>query len=376
MNRLKILINASIVDRKPTGLGRYTLEVVNRLISISNNFLDYYIVTSVPEYFNINRGHILKIPKFTQPLYGKKAAFLRFVYSNFILHKLNSISLIYSPTHHGLFTSSVRQIITIHDLLPIRFKSIYSKESVAYFYYKMILPMLMRKSEKLIVPSEYTKFDVVNLGVSPDKITVIYNGISLKYNTSLSRSYFLKKYGITQEYILSVGTTSFPYKNAEGLIKAFSNILNRLDYELVFCGGRNKYLQDLKYLVQSLGIEKKVKFLSYLDDCDLYHLYKFSSIFVYPSTFEGFGIPPLEAMACGCPIVVSNVAALPEVCGDAAYYVDPYDVEDIARGIHTVLSDENLQKELVRKGFERVKLFSWEKSSKKLIEVIEEVLQN
>ncbi|MCD6419940.1 MAG: glycosyltransferase family 4 protein, partial [Synergistetes bacterium] len=120
---------------------------------------------------------------------------------------------------------------------------------------------------------------------------------------------------------------------------------------------------------------KDIILTGYVSDEELVKWYNRAQVFVLPSKFEGFGLPPLEAMACGTPVIVSNVASLPEVCGDAAYYVDPYDVEDIALGIRTVLSDENLQKELVRKGFERVKLFSWEKTAKQILEVFEEVLR-
>jgi glycosyltransferase involved in cell wall biosynthesis len=102
----------------------------------------------------------------------------------------------------------------------------------------------------------------------------------------------------------------------------------------------------------------------------LVEYYNKASLFVFPSFFEGFGIPPIEAMACGCPCVVSNVASLPEVCGDAAYYVNPYDVEDIARGIETVLNDEKLRNDLIKKGFENIKRFSWQDSARKIIEII------
>ena len=113
----------------------------------------------------------------------------------------------------------------------------------------------------------------------------------------------------------------------------------------------------------------RVEFTGYVDDDQLKQLYRKAKLFLFPSLYEGFGLPPLEAMACGCPVIVSKAASLPEICGDAAYYVNPYDVEDIAKGIYTVLTDEGLQKELIRKGLQRVKLFSWEKSARELINI-------
>ncbi len=111
-----------------------------------------------------------------------------------------------------------------------------------------------------------------------------------------------------------------------------------------------------------------------INDKILYNLYKNAKLFVFPSLYEGFGLPPLEAMACGCPVVVSNVASLPEVCGDAGYYVDPYCVESIAEGIYQVLTDESLRQSLIQKGLERAALFSWEKSAREHLKVFEETL--
>jgi glycosyltransferase involved in cell wall biosynthesis len=137
-------------------------------------------------------------------------------------------------------------------------------------------------------------------------------------------------------------------------------------------GSKNKIFSNskLSYLIKEVP---NVFFTGYISDIELVQLYQKAKLFVYPSLYEGFGIPPLEAMACGTPVIVSNVASLPEVCEDAAYYVNPYDVNNIAEGIKTVLKDEILQKELIQKGLARVKLFSWEKSTNKLIDIINSI---
>ena len=128
--------------------------------------------------------------------------------------------------------------------------------------------------------------------------------------------------------------------------------------------------------MDELFLKDRVVFLDYVPEKDLPHLYSEAAAFVFPSLYEGFGLPPLEAMACGCPVIVSNAASLPEVCGDAAYYVDPYDVESIAEGIYKVLMNEILRQDLIAKGLERVKLFSWEKAAKEHLKVFEEVLNS
>jgi glycosyltransferase involved in cell wall biosynthesis len=146
-----------------------------------------------------------------------------------------------------------------------------------------------------------------------------------------------------------------------------------LDYKLVLVGGYNKNVFAKTNLFELSKNRDDIVFTGYLSDEKLVEYYNKASLFVFPSFFEGFGIPPLEAMACGCPCVVSNVASLPEVCGDSAYYVNPYDIEDIARGIETVLSDEKLREDLIKKGFENIKRFSWEESAKKIVQIIREI---
>ena len=157
-------------------------------------------------------------------------------------------------------------------------------------------------------------------------------------------------------------------KNFKNLILAF-NRLDIEDLELIIVGSDHSVFknQDLKKVIQS---NKHTHFTGYLSDDELAQLYKNAMLFIYPSLYEGFGIPPLEAMAFGCPTIVSNITSLPEVCGDAAYYVDPYDINDIAKGMKEVLENDNLRSNLINKGYDRVKLFSWEKSAMKIIEVI------
>jgi glycosyltransferase involved in cell wall biosynthesis len=134
-------------------------------------------------------------------------------------------------------------------------------------------------------------------------------------------------------------------------------------------------IDDNIFKKEKLPFSDRIIFTGYINDInELTNIYQKALIFVFPSVYESFGFPPLEAMACGCPVVVSNVASLPEVCGDAAYYVDPYSVESIAEGIYNVLTDESLRQSLIKKGLERAKLFSWEKAAKEHLKVFEEVL--
>ncbi|MEA1891765.1 MAG: glycosyltransferase family 1 protein, partial [Campylobacterota bacterium] len=178
-----------------------------------------------------------------------------------------------------------------------------------------------------------------------------------------------KKIKIDERYILAVSSLNYQ-KNFHSLVKAF-NLLGDNDIKLYLVGGINKNFASTE-LLSEIEQNKNIIFKGRVDDDELIKLYSNATCFVYPSLYEGFGIPPLEAQACGCPVVCSNVASLPEVGGvDSVVYCDPYSVEDIKEKIKLVLSDKKLQDDLRIKGFENIKRFSWEESAKKIVEVIE-----
>jgi glycosyltransferase involved in cell wall biosynthesis len=184
-----------------------------------------------------------------------------------------------------------------------------------------------------------------------------------------------RRYSLPEHFIFFTGSLE-PRKNLKNLIQAYSGLDKRIrkDIKLVLAGFKGWQNKEIMALLRK--VKSDVFYLGYVSDAALRDLYNLATLFVYPSFYEGFGLPPLEAMACGCPVVVSNAASLPEVCGGAAYYVDPYNIESIAEGIHKVLTDEALRQSLIEKGLERAKLFSWEKSAKKHIEVFDEVLSS
>jgi len=238
-----------------------------------------------------------------------------------------------------------------------------------------LVPKILQKSQEIVAISENTKNNIVTFyGIDPGRVRVIPPGFEKsRYRLGINGERTKAKYGLT-EYFLYVGNL-LAHKNLRRLLLAFSLITRRLPYKLVIAGHKDpRYYPALEAEAQALGLAGKVLFLNYVPTDELPALYAGAKVFVFPSLYEGFGLPPLEAMACGCPVIVSNVSSLPEVCGDAAYYVNPYDVESIAEGIHKVLTDEALRQNLIKKGIERVKLFSWEKAAKEHLKVFEEVL--
>jgi len=351
------IVNARFLTQKITGSQRFAIEISKCLKKLCPNIVflapKNILHKDIAEELEVktigkNKGHIWE--QIDLPLHLKRLG------NPLLLNLVNTAPLLYK-----------NKIVTIHDLSWMHFPNSVSKKF--YIYYKFLIPRIAKNSLHIFTVSYFSKKDIMkNLKIESNKISVIYNAISDKFqNLDVNK----------EDIILSVATLQ-PYKNLESLIKAFVKLKEdkriKENYKLVLVGGLNSKVFRKTNLFNIAKNRKDIVFTGYVSDSELVKFYNKAKLFVFSSKFEGFGIPPLEAMACGTPVVVSNVASLPEVCGDAAYYVNPYDVNDIARGIETVLKNEKLQKKLIKKGLERVKLFGWEKSAKKLIEVIEEVI--
>ena len=349
---MTVIINSRFLTQKITGTQRFAIEIALQLRKLiphvvfvsPKNILYPKIANELNvKTIGVNKGHLWE--QLDLPVYLKRNS------NTLLVNLVNTATLIYR-----------NQIITIHDLAFLRHPEWFSKKF--YLFYKFLIPEIIRKAKKIITVSNFSKTEIINLLKIPSqKVEVIYNGVSKKffYNPLIKK----------ENIILAVSSLD-PRKNFKNLILAFKK-LKLKNYKLLIVGSKNKIFSN-QAIEQLIKETPNIEFTGYVSDEELVNLYQRAKLFVYPSLYEGFGLPPLEAMACGTPVVVSNVASLPEVCGDAAYYVNPYDVNDIARGIEAVLKDENLQKELILKGLERVKLFSWEESAKKVMKIIEETI--
>ena len=182
------------------------------------------------------------------------------------------------------------------------------------------------------------------------------------------------KYCIDDSYIFSVASM-LPHKNIEGLIRAYSLISSHDAKYLVLAGMKLKSFDTIKRTIKSVGLdETRVKLLGYVPDEDIPALYSSAELFVFPSFFEGFGLPPLESLTFGCPVVASSAGSIPEVLGDAALFVDPFNFEDIAENIEKLLKDKEHQKRLIQKGYERISFFSWKKTAEKVLNTYENII--
>lgn len=230
--------------------------------------------------------------------------------------------------------------------------------------------------EILITGSEYTRGEITDvLGIPEDRIKVIYHGIDhhifRKYPEEQLPDFSSKK-GLPDKFILFVGTLE-PRKNLERLVQAYNSLSDDLknEFSLVIAGGKGWKDSKLKTILKDT--RKHVHLTGYVPGEDLPLLYNLASIFVYPSLYEGFGIPPLEAMGCGCPVLVSNATSMPEVCGNAALYCDPEDIESIREGLKTLLESESLRRELSTRGYEKATQYTWERSAARHAQIMKDL---
>ncbi|HKY19971.1 MAG TPA: glycosyltransferase family 1 protein [Vicinamibacterales bacterium] len=286
---------------------------------------------------------------------------------------------LFHATHYVLpaLTPS-KTVVTIHDCIHLMFPD-YTQRRLGHAYAKASLYTAAHKSDRILTVSESSKRDILKFfKVSPDKIVVTPNAIDDRFSAPPSDEHVTdtrERYQLSHSYLLYVGNIK-PHKNLERLIEAFHLVRNqgRSELELLIIGDEISKLQALRRAVHKYDIHRYVRFLGYVPDKTLAVLYRLASVFVFPSLYEGFGLPPLEAMASGTPVVTSNVSSLPEVVGNAAVLVDPYDAAAIAHGIATVLRSTHLRGELRERGLNRVQEFSWARSVRRVRNVYDEVL--
>lgn len=276
--------------------------------------------------------------------------------------------VIYYPyTHESLFyTNAIPQVVTVHDVIPLVYPDLFPLMSKQWNY--LTAPTL-RRSAGIIIDAEYTRKDVEKLlGIASSKIHVIPLGFRAKQNDNYEYKHQNNK------YILYVSSSRYPYKNIEKLCSAFSQISDRIPHELIIVGNTvSRFSGELTTCLTKNSARDRIRLLEDLDNDALEGLYANADLFVYPSLYEGFGIPPLEAMSHGIPVAASNATTIPEVCGDAAYYFNPESQEDMAAAMLRCLEDASLREALISKGNSRKNEFSWEQAAGRIIEVCRKV---
>jgi glycosyltransferase involved in cell wall biosynthesis len=288
------------------------------------------------------------------------------------------INLFHAPHYVLPPLTPCRSVVTIHDCIHLRFPQ-YLPNRLAYAYARASLWIATHRSSRVLTVSEASKRDILKYFRVPEsKINVIYNAIDERFGEAPDDEEVARvreRYQLNDPFVLYAGNIK-PHKNLERLIEAF-HMLRKGDLEhvkLLIIGDEISKYATLRRAVHHYKLHKHVRFFGFVPDKTLAVLYRLASVFVFPSLYEGFGLPPLEAMASGTPVITSNVSSLPEVVGDAALLIDPYDAGAIAAAMRQVLTDPALREDLRRRGLQRVREFSWERSVRRVREIYGEVL--
>jgi glycosyltransferase involved in cell wall biosynthesis len=274
---------------------------------------------------------------------------------------------------------STRTLLTVHDLSFLRYPEAFVPKLRRYL--ERLVPRSIARADVVLADSAATQADIVSLlGALPDKVQVLYSGVHPRFRPEAEpgeRERLQARYGIgDRPYVLSVGTVQ-PRKNYIRLIKAFTRLqtckfaglqvasLQVADLQLLIAGGRGWLYQDIFAEAEKQG--DRVRLLGFVDDADLPALYRNAVLFAFPSLYEGFGLPVLEAMACGVPVVCSDASSLPEVAGDAALLVDPHDEDALAEAMGRALGDAGLRREMISRGLAQAARFTWERAARQLV---------
>ncbi len=361
---MKIGIDASPIFHQRGGVGTHTLHLIENLLKLKSDhqFFLYSSRLSDESFPFLTQKNI-------QLIYGNK------LYLRYRIWK-ERIDIVHGTNFRLPGYGRKGNIITIHDLALVKYPSFGKKFGGRFSFWRTKKRAL--RADRIIAVSKSVLEDIVQfIGAPEEKIKVIYNGVDPFYFPDDNQEVFLKirqKFGIKKErYLLFTGTIE-PRKNVKTVLKAFSrNKKIRKDFNLVLAGGKGWKNSDIQQFIIDEGLLEEVVITGYISREELRVLYSCASCFVFPSIYEGFGIPLLEAMACGVPVICSNSSSLPEVVGDAAITIDPHDIDGFSTGMEKIVEDEGLRKNMILRGFERVKHFSWEETAKKTLQVYEEV---
>ena len=286
-----------------------------------------------------------------------------------LCHFTNALAPLWQPAPY---------VLTIHDASLFVYGRYHPR--ARHLTMRLTLPLIARRAEAIITVSEHSRSDLIRvLSLEPEKIHGVYEAAADKFrpvDDERALDALRRKYKLPTNFVLYVGTLE-PRKNLLRLVRALKQVREEgLDYHLVLAGPMGWMMETFEREVQQTGLENAVHYVGYVPSEDLPALFSLATVFAFPSLYEGFGLPPMEAMACGTPVLTSNRSSLAEICGDAAYLVDPQSEEAIAAGLSTLLRDEELRRALRARGFERVTHFSWQRAARETSAVYERVVRN
>lgn len=357
-----------------SGIGTYTYELAKRLqndneLEFTGNIFNFLGLSN-----NTSSLYDISMPIHTQKImpygvYRRIWHTLPFSYNN--LFEMADLHIFFDYIVPPRIDGKV--ITTIHDLTFLRYPETMSKQNLRRI--TQDIGYSIERSNHVIVVSEFTKKEVIQLlGVSPERISVVYNAPSISKEI-IEWDKVGTKFKIKKPYLLYVGTIE-PRKNIIRIIQAYEQLKNEvgISHQLILAGGMGWNTEEIHKIIDKSLYKEEIVLTGYISGVEKNTLYSNATAFIFPSLYEGFGIPPLEAMHFGCPVVCTNAASLPEVVGNSAELVNPLDKVSIAQGVWNVLFQDGRANELKERGYGRIKNFSWEISSQQLKKICKDVL--
>lgn len=365
-----IIINATNIGKKFQGLGVYSFNIICELSHLNSNLnFIVYLNKSCRDLFKYvyfpDNFELRWVSALISPDLNFKGHLLRLFYSNFLSLRFRKFHIFNTSQMEINFFRS-RQLVTVHDIIPLLFRKYHRKQ---YFFFKLLLNFGLKKANYIITPSNHSKKMLQEIYDLPDsRIKVIHNGAD---------SFFMGKEehiaGLPDKYILYLGRIH-KMKNLKNLLLAYTKIMNLIEHQMVVIGNDQKAFQKELDSLNCNFPENRILFFENITPAQKDFVLSNASLFVFPSLYEGFGLPPIEAMAKGCPVIVSNNSSLPEVCGDSAIYINPEHIDEIASTIFDVLRNRELLKKMSLSGKSRSKMFSWYLSGIMHLNTIESVI--
>jgi len=381
----KIGIDARFFGSYGKGLGRYTQKLIEHLEEIDgdNPQREYFIFLRKQNFedYSPKKKNFKKVLA-DYPWYSIKEQLL---FPLFL--KKFQLDLVHFCHFNVPIFLRERFVVTIHDLILLRFPTVKNttRSKIVYFLkflgYWLVIKSAIKKSKKIIAVSKFTARDIEQrFKTNSQKIVITYEGWEKEFSSTRKiqsvSDEILKKYGIIKPYLLYIGN-AYPHKNLEKLVLAFERIQKKFpQFQLVLAGGRDFFFERLADFIRNKKIANVV-LTGFVSENDLETLYQEASLFIFPSLYEGFGLPPLEALACGTPVAVSEVASMPEILSkEGAIWFDPNRIESIAQAIEKGITDHNLRRKIIKRGQKLKNYFSWKKMAEKTNQIYQGVLED
>ncbi|NLG28782.1 MAG: glycosyltransferase family 4 protein [Chloroflexi bacterium] len=371
---MRVIIDYTAAVRQGAGIGRYTRGLVRALAELDRT--NRYVLFSAGR--NNEGGWPANFALCSVPLTDRHLSILwqRLRLPLPIELRTGCADILHSPDFVLPASLARRKVLTVHDLSFMRYPECSSPALLEYLM--DAVPRSVARADVLLADSESTRADLVELLHAPaERVVVVYAGVETRFARQPAEAVHavLDKYKLRQPFILGLGTLQ-PRKNYARLIRAYHQLRREhgVPHQLVIGGGRGWLYEEIDATIAELGLGEQVRLPGFVDDADLPALYSAADVFAFPSLYEGFGIPILEAMGCGTPVVTANASSLPEVAGDAALLVDPNDVPALAHALWRLIDDVALRDALVARGAAQVARFTWQSAAERLLSVYHETL--